>query len=165
MKKLICVLMALTMLLAFAACGEKEDKKPTITDGTEATPTIFTVVIIHGDGEESTSRMTSEKETLAEALIERTIMTEDMLTVGGEKADPADNAYWTLYINGVYATEPWDEIKIEGGAEYMFEYTVDMEYEDVPDDEIGDEGPAEDEIVEETEPEIPDTSDVVDPEV
>ena len=133
MKKLICVLMALVMLLSFAACGEKEEKSG-INDGTvaESETTIFTFTVIHADGEESTSRLSTEKEFLSEALIERTLMTEDMLTVGGEKADPAQNAYWTLYIDGVYATEPWNEIKIEGGSEYMFEYTVDMEAEGDP---------------------------------
>lgn len=147
MKKLICVVLALVVVCAFAACGEKEQTG--ITDvGTEPATTIFTVTIIHGNGEETSNRMTSEKETLAEALIERTLMTEDMLTVGGEKADPEQNAYWTLYINGVYATEPWNEIKIEGGNEYMFEYTVDMEYDVIIDDEA-DEIPEEEEIVEE----------------
>lgn len=149
MKKLLCVFMALVVLLAFAACGEKETVKPSINDNeTEPTATIFTVTIIHGDGEETTNRMTTEKETLAEALIERTVMTEDMLTIGGEKADPAQNAYWTLYIDGVYATEPWDEIVVEGGAEYMFEYTVEMDYEEVPEEEENFEGPVEEEIVE-----------------
>ena len=134
MKKLICVLMALVMLLAFAACGEKEEKKPGINEGvaTESKTTIFTFTVIHANGEESSSRLSTEKEFLSEALIERTLMTEDMLTVGGEKADPAQNAYWTLYIDGVYATDPWNEIKVEGGCEYMFEYTVDMELEGDP---------------------------------
>lgn len=133
MKKLLCVCLALVMLLALAACGEKETVKSNISEqGTEPETSIFTVTIVYSDGEETSSRMTSEKEKLVDALIERTIMTEDMLTIGGEKADPEQNAYWTLYIDGAYATEDWKDIVIEGGVVYMFEYTVDMEYEEVP---------------------------------
>lgn len=155
MKKLLCVFLALVMLLAFAGCGEQETVKPSISDetGTEPTTAIFTVTIIHGDGEETSNRMTSDKEKLVEALVDRTIMTEDMLTIGGEKADPALNAYWTLYIDGVYATEPWEEIVIEGGSVYMFEYTMDMEYEEVPVEGEGEGEPeevTEEEIVEDT---------------
>ena len=159
MKKLISILLALTVLLAFAACGAKTEPVNKTTQGIQddvTEPAIFTITVLHGDGEESSSRMTTDCDNLAAALIERNFMTEDMLTIGGEKADPANNAYWTLYIDGVYATESWDKIPIEGGVEYMFEYTVDENLgEPVEDEENGDEGPVEeipveDEVVEDT---------------
>ena len=150
MKKLICVLLALMVLFAFTACGadtepvRKPNENVDTTEGTQTEPKteIFTITVLHGDGEESTSRMTSECDNLAAALLERNFITEDMLTVGGEKADPEKGAYWTLYVDGVYATESWDQIPLEGGVEYMFEYTLDASFEDPTEEDS--EGPIED---------------------
>lgn len=145
MRKLACILMALIMLMAFAACeAQTETVKPKTvsTDGTESAAVIFSVTVIHADGEESTNNLSSTCEYLMEALLERKLVTEDMLTVDGEKADPAENAYWNLYIDGVYATESWDKIVLEDGVDYMFEYVLEMDYEGEPEEEIVD-GPGE----------------------
>lgn len=129
MKKLLCMALAMLLVVALAACGAKTEPVKTNTPAVEESEIlIFTVIVQHADGETSTNRLSTDCETLAEALLARKYMTEDMLTVDGEKADPEKGAYWNLYIDGIATAEKWDAIVLENGAEYMFEYTVEDLY-------------------------------------
>ena len=155
MKKLLCVVLALLMLCAFAACdaqtepvrdSSKKENKPAVStvDPTDVTEReikegdtiIVKVSVYHGDGEVTDTRVSAAYgQTLSEVLLERTFITGDMNTVDGEYANPDDGASWTLYIDGVFTTDGWDTIVLENNSEYMFEFTSEQalegDYEDV----------------------------------
>ena len=61
MKKLLALLLALTMLLTFAACGDKEDKK---SNKGEETPKIQ--IDLEAEGEQVVSEDRAAKATLVE---------------------------------------------------------------------------------------------------
>lgn len=99
-------------------------------EGTEGTKT-FTLTVVHGDGTSKDFTVTSDEEFLAYALIAEKIITDEGIetgmynTVDGETAkwDP-DQAYWSFYVNGEYATEGMNTTPITDGAAYKLEYTV-----------------------------------------
>ena len=165
MKKLLCVFLSLVLLLALAACGAETEpvrnkgNKPAATvsaeDVTEGEikdgdPIIISVSVYHGDGEISSTRMSAVKgNTLTEVLLERSFMTENKLTVDGEYANPELGNSWALYIDGVYTSTPWEEVLLDNGVEYMFEYTSETTFEGDIEDIPADEGGAVEEIPEE----------------
>ncbi len=163
MKKLLSVLLAVLLVLAFAACdaqtepvreSSQKDNTPAVVDSAETTEReikegdtiIVKVSVYHGTGDVTDTRISATYgQTLTEVLLERTFITGDMKTVDGEHANPDDGATWTLYVDGVFTTDAWDTIVLENGSEYMFEYTSDVSMEGEP-EEVGE---PEDEIVDE----------------
>ena len=155
MKKLLSVLLALVLVLSFAACAaqtepvresSKKNNSPAVLDPAETTERvikegdtiIIKVSVYHGDGEISDTRISAVYgQTLSEVLLGRTFITADMNTVDGEYADAELGASWTLYVDNVFTTEAWDTIVVENNSEYMFEYTSDVSLEGEP--EITDE--------------------------
>ena len=177
MKKLLAVLLALMLVLSFAACGAEtepvressnKNNTPATFDPAEATEReikegdtiIIKVSVYHGDGEVSESRISAVYgQTLSEALLERSYITANMKTVDGEYANEAMGASWTLYVDGVFTSEKWDTIVIENNSEYMFEYTSDVSMEgtteEVSDNEVGVDEAGDNEEVAEEVPEEP----------
>lgn len=101
-------------------------------------PIIISVSVYHGDGEVTENRIAANKgDILYDILRERTYITEDMLTVDGERAYPERGSTWSLYIDGMFTTESWDTIAVDNGVEYTFEYTIEMEMEGEPGTEEG----------------------------
>ena len=165
MKKLLCVFLSLVLLLALAACGAEtepvrnKENKPAATisaeDATQAEikdgdPIIISVSVYHGDGEITSTRMSAVKgNTLTEVLLERTFITENKLTVDGEYANPELGNTWSLYIDGVYTSTNWDEVLLDNGVEYMFEYTSESSYEGDIEESVVEEGLVEEGHVEE----------------
>lgn len=119
MKKLISMLLVLTMLLTFTACSAKEEAPAT-------TALSFKVVITDLDGNETTFEYTSSAPTVGEALVAEGLVegheTEYGLyidTVNGITADwDADQTYWAFYINGEYATTGIDGTEIAADTTY-----------------------------------------------
>lgn len=161
MKKLLSVLLAVLLVLAFAACDAetepvrdpKKDNKPaaatfdpndvTEREIKEGDTIIIKVSVYHGNGEVTDTRISAAYgQTLSEVLLERTFITGDMNTVDGEYANPDNGASWILYIDGVFNTDSWDTIVLENGSEYMFEFTSDVSLDDMP------EGDAEGDFIE-----------------
>ena len=140
LNKLLALLLALVMVLALAACGNKAqdnggtgDDANVVTDGTVADgatvgkgATAFTVEVAQLDGTSITFTVNTDKATVGEALLELGIVAGDdteyglyVKTVNGETADyDADGTYWGLYINGEYAMTGVDATNIEAGATY-----------------------------------------------
>lgn len=140
LNKLLALLLALVMVLALAACGNKAqdnggagDDANVVTDGTVADgatvgkgATAFTVEVAQLDGTSITFTVNTDKATVGEALLELGIVAGDdteyglyVKTVNGVTLDyDTDGAYWAFYINGEYATTGVDATNIEAGAIY-----------------------------------------------
>ena len=140
MKKILCAALALCLILALAACGNKAqdnggtgDDANVVTDGTVADgatvgkgATAFTVEVAQLDGTSITFTVNTDKATVGEALLELGIVAGDdteyglyVKTVNGVTLDyDTDGAYWAFYINGEYASTGVDATNIEAGATY-----------------------------------------------
>ena len=140
LNKLLALLLALVMVLALAACGNKAqdnggagDDANVVTDGTVADgatvgkgATAFTVEVAQLDGTSITFTVNTDKATVGEALLELGIVAGDdteyglyVKTVNGVTLDyDTDGAYWGFYINGEYAMTGVDATNIEAGAIY-----------------------------------------------
>lgn len=140
LNKLLALLLALVMVLALAACGNKEqdnggagDDANVVTDGVVADgatvgegKTAFTVEVVQMDGTSIKFTVNTDKATVGEALLDLGIVAGDtteyglyIKTVNGVTLDyDADGAYWTFYINGEYASTGVDSTNIEAGATY-----------------------------------------------
>ena len=134
-KKLMALLVAVIMLLALAACGQKDAKDDgkvelPVADGAVigTGATAITVEVQGADGKSVTFTVNTDEETVGAALLKLGVIAgEDsdyglyVKTVNGETADyDADGTYWGLYINGEYATTGVDSTEIEDGATYTF---------------------------------------------
>ena len=140
LNKLLALLLALVMVLALAACGNKEqdnggagDDANVGTDGVVADgatvgegKTAFTVEVVQLDGTSIKFTVNTDKATVGEALLDLGIVAGDtteyglyVMTVNGVTLDyDADGAYWAFYINGEYASTGVDSTNIEAGATY-----------------------------------------------
>lgn len=140
LNKLLALLLALVMVLALAACGNKDQNNgeagndaDVVTDGTVADgatvgkgATAFTVEVAQLDGTSITFTVNTDKVTVGEALLELGIVAGDdteyglyVKTVNGVTLDfDTDGAYWAFYINGEYAMTGVDATNIEAGATY-----------------------------------------------
>ena len=140
LNKLLALLLALVMVLALAACGNKEqdnggagDDANVVTDGVVADgatvgegKTAFTVEVVQMDGTSIKFTVNTDKATVGEALLDLGIVAGDtteyglyIKTVNGVTLDyDADGAYWAFYINGEYASTGVDATNIEAGATY-----------------------------------------------
>ena len=102
MKKIIAVILALVMMLCFAACGAKPTAKFVISDGVnDAVLYEFEAEI----GEGKTAGAIIE-EYLTENGIDYTLYDGDMLASIGELEQDSENwtVYWACYYNSEYAT-------------------------------------------------------------
>ena len=140
LSKLLALLLALVMVLALAACGNKEqdnggagDDANVVTDGVVADgatvgegKTAFAVEVVQMDGTSIKFTVNTDKATVGEALLDLGIVAGDtteyglyVKTVNGVTLDyDADGAYWAFYINGEYASTGVDSTNIEAGATY-----------------------------------------------
>ena len=127
MKKLLAILLALTLVFALFACGEKKNDQAKDTEAA-GEKCAFTVVVVHADKTEKT--FTYEADGKLGAFLE----TEGLIigsgdgmfhTVDGEKADWNENqSYWAFYVGGEYAMKGIYDTDIENGATYKLEYTI-----------------------------------------
>lgn len=90
-----------------------------------------TVEIVHANGTADsytchTDELYLDKLLIAEGLIkEEDIVDGYFETLAGETASwTANSAYWSVYVNGEYATEGICATPVEDGAVYRFEYAI-----------------------------------------
>ena len=125
MKKLIAILLTLTILFSFAACGGEEKKD-------DAGKIQFTVIVTHKNTTEKIFLYDADAGTklgtfLEQAgLIDSTGADQGMFhTVDGEKADwNTDQSYWAFYIDNEYAMKGIYDTVAENGRNYKLVYTV-----------------------------------------
>ena len=131
-KRLMALLLAAVMLLALAACGQKDAKDDgevelPVADGA-VVGTGITVEVQGADGKSVTFTVNTDEETVGAALLKLGVIAgEDsdyglyVKTVNGETADyEKDGAYWAFYINGEYAMSGVDYTAPEAGTTYGF---------------------------------------------
>lgn len=134
-KKLMALLLAAVMLLALAACGQKDAKDDgkvelPVADGAVigTGATAITVEVQGADGKSVTFTVNTDEKTVGAALLKLGVIAgEDsdyglyVKTVNGETADyDKDGAYWAFYVNGEYAMTGVDYTAPEAGTTYGF---------------------------------------------
>ena len=113
MKKILAVILALVMVLSFAACGAKPTAKFVISDAVnDAVLYEFEAEIEEG---KTAGAMIEEYLTANE--VDHTIYDGDMIGSIGELEQDAENwsVYWACYYNSEYATVGlWGYVPAEG---------------------------------------------------
>ena len=134
MKKILTMLMIMTMAVSVIACGKKEETAAGETavyeDGAVIGEgeTSFALTVVNMAGEEATFEVKTDKETVGEALLDNGVIAgEDgqyglyVKTVNGETVDyDKDGKYWAFYINGEYGMTGVDTTEIVEGDSYAF---------------------------------------------
>ena len=133
MKRNICILLALLMVISTAACGAKSAQVQDIEIIGEVQELgegekQFDFYAVDSEGKASAFIIHTDAETVGEALLENELISGDessyglyVKTVNGVTADyDKDGCYWALYIDGKYAPSGVDSTEIEDGASYMF---------------------------------------------
>ena len=125
-KKLVIAAIALAVVIGLMA-GVWFATRPETEAGSKA----YTVTVVHKDGSVKDFSYRTDEEYLAGALLEEGLVSgEDtqygltIITVDGEDAVWAtDSAYWSILVNGEYATTGASEIPVYDGSTYTLEYT------------------------------------------
>lgn len=124
-KKLIIAVAAFVAVLALFV-GVYFATRPDTTAGTKT----FTLTVVHGNGTSKDFTITTQREFLADALLDKNLIVESdspgmYNTVDGETADYSVNqSYWGFYVDGEYAMEGMNTTPIVDGGKYKLEYTV-----------------------------------------
>ena len=118
-KRLLALLLCVTLILALAACAPKDSQSVT-----------FTLKVVHGDGTEFTADVTTQKETVGEALEDEGLIAGEVgayglfvKTVDGETVDAAKEQWWCLTKGGQQVNTGVDSTPIEDGAAYELTFT------------------------------------------
>ena len=133
MKKILTMLLIMTMAVSVIACGKKEEVSTETTvyeDGAvigEGSKS-FEFTVVNMAGEEATFEVKTDEDTVGAALLENNVIAgEDgdyglyVKTVNGETVDyDKDGKYWAFYINGEYGMTGVDTTKIAEGESYAF---------------------------------------------
>lgn len=133
MKKILTMLLIMTMAVSVIACGKKEEVSTDTTvyeDGAvigEGSKS-FEFTVVNMAGEEATFEVKTDEDTVGAALLENNMIAgEDgdyglyVKTVNGETVDyDKDGKYWAFYINGEYGMTGVDSTNIVDGDSYAF---------------------------------------------
>ncbi len=133
MKKILTMLLIMTMAISVIACGKKEEVSTETTvyeDGAvigEGSKS-FEFTVVNMAGEEATFEVKTDEDTVGAALLENNMIAgEDgdyglyVKTVNGETVDyDKDGKYWAFYINGEYGMTGVDATDIVEGDSYAF---------------------------------------------
>ena len=133
MKKILTLMLILTMAISAMACGKKEEAAAETTvyeDGAVVGEgsKVFEITVVNTAGEEVTLEIHTDKEIVGDALLENQVIAgEDgpyglyVKTVNGETVDyDKDGKYWAFYINGEYGMTGVDTTDIAEGDAYAF---------------------------------------------
>ena len=125
MKKILTMLLIMTMAVSAIACGKKEEastETKVYEDGAVIGEgnTVFELTIVNGDGKEITVEVHTDKEIVGEALTDTGILAGEegpyglyVKTVNGDTYDyEKDGKYWAFYINGEYGMTGVDVTEI-----------------------------------------------------
>ncbi|MBR2049015.1 MAG: DUF4430 domain-containing protein [Oscillospiraceae bacterium] len=134
MKRILSCILCLAMALALAACAPapKATEPPAfqpVTDGQSvgSGAVSFPLEIIDKDGNSVKITVSTDKETVGEALLELGLVEGDsgeyglyIKSVNGIVADyDVDATYWAFYINGEYAMTGVEMTPIAEGDSYL----------------------------------------------
>ncbi len=127
-----CTALIAAMALCISGCNdwlEEKETKPTVfTDGQSLGQgaTKFTLEVMDLDGSTATAQISTDKETVGEALQELGLLEGEqgafglyIKAVNGIPYDyETDGAYWGFYIDGEYALTGVDTTNIVAGTTY-----------------------------------------------
>lgn len=121
-KKILSLILFTAMIMTLVTgCGKKNTP---VSDDAKA----FTFVVTDKEGAETTFNITTEKQTVGEALLDEGLIEGSdsqyglyVTKVNGiEAIYENDGTYWAFYVNGEYATSGVDTTDVIDGAEYAF---------------------------------------------
>ncbi|MBE5785018.1 MAG: DUF4430 domain-containing protein [Clostridiales bacterium] len=131
MKKILVLLLALTMALSLFACADKAgDTEATAVakdgDVLGEGASAFALEITGKDGETIAVTVNTDAKTVGEALLAVELIAGEeseyglyVTTVNGETLSWEEDAlYWAFYIDGEYATTGVDMTDVTAGASY-----------------------------------------------
>lgn len=128
---LLCMMLAMAMAITAVGCGSKTES----VDAAMAQEIIlgegsvkFTFIVVDADGNETNFVVSTDKETVGDALLELNLIEGDdseyglyVKTVNGITADyDTDGTYWAFYVNGEYASTGVDSTPVNEGDTYEF---------------------------------------------
>lgn len=126
LRKMLSIIAVLVLVaaLALTITGCKKQKE----EPADADKVSFQFIVVHLDGSEKTFDITTDKETVGEALVDEKLIEGEesqyglyVKTVDGETLDyDKDGKYWAFYINDEYASTGVDATEIESDAVYAF---------------------------------------------
>ncbi len=151
---ILSTMLIVAMAFSMTACGDNNTEKPnsegqSIAGGTEDDAqgnvqdiagvqkdttvlgqgsTVFTFVVVDGEGNEKVFEIHTDKTTVGDALLEEKLIEGEqgpyglyVKTVNGTTLDyDKDGMYWSFYINGEYAMTGVDTTNVEEGTTYSF---------------------------------------------
>ena len=146
---LLCMMLAMAMAITAVGCGSKTENTAdtqkntetaivnteTTVDAAAAQEIIlgegsvkFTFIVVDADGNETNFVVSTDKETVGDALLELNLIEGDdseyglyVKTVNGITADyDTDGTYWAFYVNGEYASTGVDSTPVNEGDTYEF---------------------------------------------
>lgn len=125
-KRILNVLLSMMLIIAmvFAVAGCGTGNAPT----SEVQERKFAFTVVDKDGNETAFEVSTDKETVGEALLDAKLIEGEeseyglyVKVVNGITADyNVDQTYWAFYVNGEYATAGVDTTAIEEGVTYTF---------------------------------------------
>jgi ABC-type phosphate/phosphonate transport system substrate-binding protein len=126
MKSKLLAVVSVLLIAMLMLCGCSKDSSA--KSDANAQPMEITFEVVGADGASEKHQISTQKETLAEALDEAGLIEYDkagMYTViDGVRADyTQDGAFWWIKVNGKDATTGMNDIKIEDGGQYAAIYT------------------------------------------
>lgn len=134
MKKIVAIILALTLALSLCACNAKPAQTTPDTTGTagaKAEEKTFTVTVVYADSTSKDFTYTSSEEFVgtvlqAEGLIEGNMGQYglEIHTVDGIRAVYSEGAYWAIYEGEEYAMQGIDTTPIVDGGVYKLVYTL-----------------------------------------
>jgi len=118
---ILCMVLIAAMAL-FTGCSGKDE--PVADVSTKS----FTFIVVDADGNEETFEVTTDADTVGEALLDEGLIAGEesqyglyVKTVNGLTVDyDRDGAYWSFYVDGEYAMSGADTTEIEDGQTYSF---------------------------------------------
>jgi len=118
---ILCMVLIAAMAL-FSGCSGKDE--PVADVSTKS----FTFIVVDADGNEETFEVTTDADTVGEALLDEGLIAGEesqyglyVKTVNGLTVDyDRDGAYWSFYVDGEYAMSGADTTEIEDGQTYSF---------------------------------------------
>lgn len=150
---LLCMMLTMAMAITAVGCGSKTENTADTQKNTETTVETeavaetesvdaaaaqeiilgegsvkFTFIVVDADGNETNFVVSTDKETVGDALLELNLIEGDdseyglyVKTVNGITADyDTDQTYWAFYVNGEYASTGVDSTPVNEGDTYEF---------------------------------------------
>ena len=124
-KKLVITLIAFVAVIAVLA-GVYFATRPDTHAGEKA----YTITVVHSDGTSKDFTISTDREFLADALLDENLIVESdspgmYITVDGEDADYSVNqSYWAFFVGDDYAMEGMNTTVITNGECYELVYTI-----------------------------------------